>query len=144
MYYQDCIFGGQYANHIFFRDRHPGYDDGIYAGLRYQEILTHTNKSLNDLVKDKLGKYYNTDEIKVATTDTKKWKIVEGIKKYADTRNYKYDETEGIKVIKDNGWALVRASNTGPNVTVRFEATSKRGLTMIQKEFMDVIGIICK
>lgn len=144
MYYKDCIFGGQYANHIFFRDRHPGYDDGIYAGLRYQELLTHTNKSLNDIVKDKMNKYYNTDEIKIATTDTKKWKIVEGIKKYADTRNYKYDETEGIKVIKDNGWALVRASNTGPNVTLRFEATTKRGLTMIQKEFMDVIGIICK
>ena len=144
MFYQDCVFGGQYANHIFFRDRHPGYDDGIYAGLRYQEILTHSNKSLHDMVKDKVGKYFNTDEIKISTTDTKKWKIVDGIKKYADTRNYKYDTTEGIKVIKDNGWALVRASNTGPNVTLRFEATSKRGLTMIQKEFMDVIGIICK
>jgi phosphomannomutase/phosphoglucomutase len=144
MYYNDCIFGGQYANHIFFRDRHPGYDDGIYAGLRYQEILTHSNKTLNDIVKDKMNKYFNTDEIKIATTDAKKWKIVEGIKKYADTRNYKYDETEGIKVIKDNGWALVRASNTGPNVTLRFEATTQRGLTMIQKEFMDVIGIISK
>lgn len=140
----DCIFGGQYANHIFFRDNHPGYDDGIYAGLRFQEILTHTNKSLHDIVKNKMKKYFNTDEIKVKTTDTKKWKIVEGIKKYADTRNYKYDETEGIKVIKDKAWALVRASNTGPNVTIRFEATTKRGLQAIQKEFMDVIGIISK
>ena len=144
MYYNNCIFGGQYANHIFFRDNHPGYDDGIYAGLRYQELLTHTNKSLHDIVKHKMSKYYNTDEIKIKTTDTKKWKIVEGIRKYADTRNYKYETTEGIKVIKENSWALVRASNTGPNVTLRFEATSKRGLTMIQKEFMDVIGIASK
>ena len=143
MVFEDCLFGGQYANHIFFRDRHPGYDDGIYAGLRYQELLTHSNKKLHDIVKNKKT-YYNTDEIKIKSTDTKKWKIVEGVKEYADMRNYKYDTISGVRVIKDNSWALVRASNTGPDLTIRFEATSKRGLTMIQKEFMDVIGIISK
>jgi phosphomannomutase len=143
MVFEDCLFGGQYANHIFFRDRHPGYDDGIYAGLRYQELLTHSNKKLHDIVKNKKT-YYNTDEIKIKSTDTKKWKIVEGVKEYADMRNYKYDTISGVRVIKDNSWALVRASNTGPDLTIRFEATSKRGLTMIQKEFPAVIGIISK
>ena len=144
MFYEDLYFGGQYANHIFFRDDHPGYDDGIYAGLRYQEMLTHTNKSLHDIVKRKLSKYYHTDEIKIRTTDTKKWKIVKGVKEYADMRNYKYTEIDGIKVEKENSWALVRASNTGPDITLRFEATTKRGLTLIQNEFMDVIGIVSK
>ena len=144
MVFEDCLFGGQYANHIFFRDRHPGYDDGIYAGLRYQEVLSHTNKNLYDIVKPKLSKYYHTDEIKIRTTDDKKWKVVEEVKKYADMRNYKYQTIDGIKVIKNNSWALVRSSNTGPDLTLRFEATSKRGLTLIQKEFMDVIGIACK
>ena len=140
----DCLYGGQYANHIFFRDKHPGYDDGIYAGLRYQEILTHTNKSLYDIIKPRLSRYYHTDEIKIKTTDEKKWKIVQAVKEYADLRNYKYQEIDGIKIIKGTSWALVRASNTGPNLTLRFESTSKRGLTMIQQEFMDVIGIVSK
>ena len=145
MFYDDLYFGGQYANHIFFRDNdHPGYDDGIYAGLRYQEMLSHTNKKLHQIVKPLLSKYYHTDEIKIHTTDEKKWKIVEGIKEYAETRNYRFEEIDGIKVLKDKSWALVRASNTGPDITMRFEATSKKGLTMIQREFMDVIGIVSK
>ena len=144
MVFEDCLFGGQYANHIFFRDSHPGYDDGIYAGLRFQEILTHTNKDLYDIVKPKLSKYFHTDEIKISTTDTKKWKVVEEVKKYANMRNYKYDTIDGIRVIKENSWALVRASNTGPNLTVRFEATSKKELAAIQKEFLDLVGIVNK
>ena len=144
MVFEDCLFGGQYANHIFFRDSHPGYDDGIYAGLRYQEYLSHQHRSLYQLTKNKLSKYYHTDEIKIRTTDDKKWKVVEQIIKYADMRNYKYDTISGVRVIKDNSWALVRASNTGPDLTIRFEATSKKGLTMIQNEFMDVIGIVSK
>ncbi len=143
MFYNDLDFGGGYSNHVFFGDRHPGYDDGIYAGLRFQEMLSHTNKHLSDMTKH-LPKYFNTDEIKIKTTDDKKWDIVNGVKEYADLHKYKYMTTDGIKVIKENSWALVRASNTGPNLTLRFEAKSKRGLTMIQNEFMDVIGIISK
>jgi len=144
MVFENCLFGGQYANHIFFRDRHHGYDDGIYAGLRYQEYLSHVNKSLHDIVKSKIKKYYNTDEIKISTTDSKKWKIVEGVKKYADTRNYKYEVLDGIKITKKDSWALVRASNTGPNLTLRFEAKSKAALVKIQKEFLDAVGIVSK
>ena len=144
MFYEDCVFGGQYANHIFFRDNHPGYDDGIYAGLRYQEYLTNNKKDLHSLVKNNMKKYFNTDEIKLATTDEKKWEIVKGIKEYADRMNYKYDSIDGIKVIKENSWALVRASNTGPNITMRFEANTRRALLAIQKEFMDVIDKVNK
>lgn len=76
---QHITFGGGYSNHIFFGDRHPGYDDGIYVGLRVQELLSHTSKSFSDLNKG-LNHYYNTEEIKVKTTDEKKFEIVEGIK----------------------------------------------------------------
>ena len=144
MYEHDCIFGGQYANHIFFRDSHPGYDDGIFAGLRYQEVLTNSNKDLHSIVKNNLKQYFNTDEIKLQSTDENKWKIVEAVKKYADDQNYRYQTIDGIKVIKDNSWALVRASNTGPNVTLRFEANTRRALEAIQKEFMAVINEVSK
>lgn len=136
-------FGGGYSNHIFFGDRHPGYDDGIYVGLRVQEMLSKTNKTLNELAR-KLPHYYNTEEIKVKTTDDKKFKIVEGIKNYCNSHNYNYSTIDGVKVFKETGWALVRASNTGPNLTLRFEATSEGQLKKIQKEFTDVIEILKK
>lgn len=143
MFEQKINFGGGYSNHIFFADRHPGYDDGIYVGLRVQEMLTNSPKTLNEITKG-LKHYFNTGEIKVKTTDEKKFKIVEGIKKYCDTHKYEYQTIDGIKVFKDNGWALVRASNTGPNLTLRFESTTESGLKKIQKEFMDVLNILQK
>ena len=139
----DIPFGGGYSNHIFFKDRHPGYDDGIYVGLRVQEMLSHSNETFNEMFR-KLKLYYNTQEIRVKTTDAKKFKIVEGIKKYCDSHNYKYSTVDGIKVFKGESWALVRASNTGPNLTLRFESNTESGLKKIQKEFMDVLGILEK
>ena len=134
-------FAGGYSNHIFFGDTHPGYDDGIYAGLRFQEMVANSGKKLSKLV-DSLPVYFNTEEIKISTTDEKKWKIVEEVKKYCDVRGYEYSLTDGVRVEKQNGWALVRASNTGPNLTLRFEATTKRGLTLIKKEFMDLLNVV--
>ena len=139
----DIPFGGGYSNHIFFKDRHPGYDDGIYVGLRVQEMLSNSNETFNDMFK-KLKLYYNTPEIRVKTTDAKKFKIVEGIKQYCDSHNYKYSTVDGIKIYKGESWALVRASNTGPNLTLRFESNTESGLKKIQKEFMDVLGILEK
>lgn len=139
----DIPFGGGYSNHIFFKDKHLGYDDGIYVGLRVQEMLSHTKKSLCELNYG-LNQYYNTDEIKVKTTDEKKFKIVDGIKDYCDSQKYKYITVDGIKVIKEDGFALVRASNTGPDLTLRFESTTEKGLEKIQKEFMDVLAILQK
>ena len=140
---KDIMFGGGYSNHIFFRDRHPGYDDGIYLGLRMQEMLSNTDESLMDMVK-KLNHYYNTEEIKVRTTDEKKWNIVEGVRKYANQKGYSYSEVDGVRIYKENGWALVRASNTGPNLTLRFEANTERELKKIQEEFMAVLEILQK
>ena len=131
-------FAGGYSNHIFFGDTHPGYDDGIYAGLRFQEMVASSGKKLSKLV-DSLPVYYNTEEIKISTTDEKKWKIVEEVKKYCDVRGYEYSLTDGVRVEKQNGWALVRASNTGPNITARFEARTKERLEEIQKEYTELI-----
>lgn len=139
----DIPFGGGYSNHIFFRDKHPGYDDGIYVGLRVQEMLSHTTYNLSDMLT-RLNNYYHTDEIKVKTTDELKFKIIDEIKKYAKDKKYKIDETDGVKVIKDNSWGLLRASNTGPNLTLRFEATTKDELKNIQHELMSVLNKIMK
>lgn len=131
-------FGGEYSGHLYFTDRWPGIDSGLYNGLRMLEILSKTDKSLTDLL-DGINTYYNTPEIKVAVTDETKFKIVEAVTKYVQSKNYKYLDVDGIRVQFDDGWALVRASNTGPNLTLRFEAKTPERLEEIKKEFEEIV-----
>ncbi len=135
----DLMFGGELSGHVYFRDKFLGFDSGIYAGLRLCEILSNTDKSVEDLLYG-IEKYYSTEEIKVKTTDDKKFDIVNSVKEYCDSKNYQYITVDGIRVEFDDSWALVRASNTGPNLTVRFEAKTKERLEQIQNEFGEVIN----
>lgn len=135
----DLDFGGEYSGHIYFRDKFIGIDDGIYAGLRMIEILSNSDMKLSEMLKD-INKYYSTEELKIAVPDNKKFKIVDAVKKYA--KNNKYDTCllDGVRVNFDYGWALVRASNTGPNITMRFEANDKKKLKKLQEEFEKVVN----
>lgn len=134
----DFDFGGEYSGHIFFRDKFPGFDDGIYGGLRMIEILSHSDKNFSDLLEG-IHEYYSTEEIKIAVTDETKFDIVEKVKEYALSKNYSIITLDGVRVSFEDGWALVRASNTGPNLTVRFEAISEERLMELQNEFINVI-----
>ena len=125
---------GELSGHIYFRDRWPGYDDGIYAGMRLIEMLSHSDKPLSSYL-DNLEKYYSTPEIKVKVNDDKKFDIVNKIKDYCDSKNYHYITIDGVKVKFPDGFALVRASNTGPNITMRFESRDENKLLAIQNEF---------
>lgn len=132
----DFDFGGEYSGHVFFRDRFPGFDDGIYGGLRMIEILSNMEENLSFLTK-KFNKYYSTEELKFKVTEENKFAIVEKIEKYAINRGYNIITIDGVKVEFDDSWALVRASNTGPNITARFEANTEERLIEIQKEFVE-------
>ena len=109
-------FSGELSGHVFFRDRFNGYDDGIYAGLRLVEILTNTNKNIEELLSG-IPIYKSTPEIKIATDDNIKFQVIDEIKKYAESKNYNILTVDGVKVLYSDGAALVRASNTGPNIT---------------------------
>jgi phosphomannomutase/phosphoglucomutase len=136
-------FGGEYSGHFVFTDKWPGFDSGIYSGLRMLEILSNGVLTFSHLL-DGITVYYNTPEIKIPVSDENKFKIVDEVKKYCHEKNYKTIEIDGVRVEDDNSWALVRASNTGPNLTVRFEATTEERLKEIQKEYMEVIKKIEK
>lgn len=133
-------FGGEFSGHVFFRDKFPGFDDGIYGGLRLLEVLNKTNKKLSELL-DGINKYYSTEELKFEVTDDNKFKIVDEIKKYAKEKQYKFNDIDGIRVEFDDSWALVRCSNTGPNITARFEAKTLDRLDEIQNEFVNLVNI---
>lgn len=134
----DLPFGGELSGHVYFRDRWPGFDSGLYAGLRLIEILSNTNKSVDELL-DNITEYYSTEELKFASPDTEKFEIVDQVKEYVEKKGYKFIDIDGIRVLFEDGWALIRASNTGPNITVRFEAKTQPRLQEIQEEFTNLI-----
>ncbi|MEG1559175.1 MAG: phosphomannomutase/phosphoglucomutase [Bacilli bacterium] len=133
------LFGAEYSGHTWFKDRYQGFDDGIYAALRVIEILSKTNKTLSNELEG-LNKYYSTDEIRIEVRDSNKNLIVDEVKKYAINKGYNIVDIDGVRVEYDDGWALVRASNTTPSLTLRFESTSKERLNEIKKEYIDLVN----
>ena len=135
----DYPLSGELSGHVYFRDKWPGYDDGIYAGMRFIELLSHTDKSSSELL-DGINKYYSTEEIKVKVDDSKKFDIIDKIIKYSQDKGYNTLTIDGCKAKFNDGFALVRASNTGPNITMRFEAKTEERLRELQDEFTNELN----
>ena len=131
---ENLPFGGEYSGHMYFKDKWPGIDSGLYNGLRMLEILSKTDKKISEL-SDGMNVYYSTPEIKVKVTDESKFNIVDDVKAYATSKGYNILDIDGVRVQFEDGWALVRASNTGPNLTLRFEANTHERLEEIKNEF---------
>ena len=130
----DYPLSGELSGHVYFRDKWPGYDDGIYAGMRLIEMISNSDKPLSSYL-DNLSKYYSTPEIKVKVSDDVKFDIVAKMRKYCEDKGYNIVTIDGVKAKFDDGFALVRASNTGPNITMRFEAKTEDKLKAYQDEF---------
>lgn len=134
----DYILGGELSGHVYFRDKFPGYDDGIYAGIRLIEAISNLNVGLSSMLEG-INKYYSTKENKIAVDDSIKFDIVNKVKEYCISKGYKFITLDGVKVKYDDGFALVRASNTGPNITTRYEAKTEQRLEEITNEFNNLI-----
>lgn len=132
-------FGAELSGHVYFNDRFYGFDSGLYAGLRLIEILSNTNKKLSELLEG-VSDYYIVPEIKIASRDEIKFFVVEKIKKYCIDKGYKIITIDGVRVEFDDGWALIRCSNTGPNITAIFESISKNRLEEMKDEFIGLIN----
>ena len=132
---ENYSFGSELSGHVFFNDKWPNIDDGIYAGLRLIEILSKTDKTITELLEG-VNIYYSTPEIITKSTDEEKFKLIEKIKDYCTEKGYKVNDIDGVRAEFDNGWALVRASNTGPNISARFEGVTEDDMNKIQDEFI--------
>lgn len=126
-------FGGEYSGHLFFRDKWLGFDDGIYAGLRLLEVLSK-KRPLSHLLQN-YPRYYTYDN-NFPVLEEKKEEIVEKIKQYVLFKNYSYLSIDGVRVQFDDGWVLIRKSNTTPILTLRFEANTKERLEELKNEFL--------
>lgn len=135
---RNLIFAGEYAGHIYFNDEHYGYDDALYAGARMMQILSNTDKKLSELL-DGVTKYKGSPEVIVPVTDETKLEIVEKVKNKFINEGYKVIDIDGARVLFEDGWGLIRASNTGPNLTIKSEATTEEGWKRILEQIQEAI-----
>jgi phosphomannomutase/phosphoglucomutase len=133
-----ALLAGEMSGHFFFKDRYFGYDDGIYAALRLLEILSREGRTVGELLRD-LPRGHSTPEIRVECPDDVKQRLVESVRDYFRGR-YETTEIDGVRVrYSDGAWALVRASNTGPVIVLRFEAPTAERLAEVQAETLGVL-----
>ena len=137
-----ALMGGEMSGHIFFADRFPGYDDAIYASLRFLEIMERDGRPVSEFLSD-LPKTYSTPEIRVDCPDTVKFSVVRELTELYRAK-YPIIDTDGVRATFDGGWGLVRSSNTQPILVLRFEADTPEDLDRIQNIVMEDLERIKK
>ena len=123
---------GEMSGHIFFAFNYFGFDDALYASIKFLEILDNNDQKLSKIV-DKIPKVFNTPEIRIDCSDEIKFDVINNVIKNLDRYKKKIVDIDGIRVSENNGWWLLRASNTQPALVVRCESLSQKGLDF-QKE----------
>jgi phosphomannomutase/phosphoglucomutase len=134
---EDAPLAGEMSGHMFFADRYYGFDDAIYASLRLVEILSHTSETLSSLA-EKIPTYSVTPEIRIGCPDSEKFHVVEEVKNIFK-KDHKIVDVDGVRVLFQEGWGLLRASNTQPILVLRFEAKNERVLKDLKKKFFDIL-----
>jgi len=135
----NALLAGELSCHFMFKDRHFGFDDGIYALLRLFEIILQSGKTLQELVGI-FPKKFSSTEYRISCDDTAKWDIVDGVKNcFANQAGVKVMTIDGVRAEMENGWGIVRASNTQPALSMRFESDSKDGLCLVKKDFFEAL-----
>ncbi|MGM0556814.1 MAG: phosphomannomutase/phosphoglucomutase, partial [Myxococcota bacterium] len=118
----DAELAGEMSGHIFFNDRFFGFDDALYTTCRVLEILSHTDKQFSELLEG-IPETFATPEIRQPCDEDLKFEIP-GLVADEFARDYDVVTIDGVRVKFDDGWGLVRASNTQPVLVLRVEATS--------------------
>ena len=135
----NAIFGGEYAGHYAFNDgRGKAYDDGLYAGLRVLEYFTHMGKNTISTLFESLQRA-STEDIYIHATATQVTQTLKAIEENAHQLNVKMTKIDGIRLDFTDGFGVVRASNTGEYLTLRFDATDKTALQHIQNQFLSLM-----
>jgi phosphomannomutase / phosphoglucomutase len=125
-----AVLAGEMSGHIFFADRFYGFDDATYAAARVLEILSKTDKKLSELLSD-IPKTFSTPELRVPCSDDIKFDVTKKIAEHFSKTN-KVIDIDGARVVFEDGWGLVRASNTQALLVLRFEALTEDSLKKIR------------
>ncbi|MDZ7686724.1 MAG: phosphomannomutase/phosphoglucomutase [Gammaproteobacteria bacterium] len=137
----NAILGGEMSGHICFRERWFGFDDGLYATARLLEIVGSQSEGLGEMLAE-FPKSVSTPEIHIRVKEAEKFALIDKIVKSADFGDASLTTIDGVRADFASGWGLVRASNTGASLTLRFEADDQSTLEQIQSLFREQLQII--
>lgn len=133
-----AVFTGEMSGHMFFADEFFGFDDALYAAGRLLRILSGAEVPLSALMAD-VPRYPVTPEVRVTCPDERKFDIVARVTEEFK-RGHQVIDVDGARVLFDDGWGLVRASNTQPVLVVRAEARTEAGLAHIKRTLAAALG----
>ncbi len=130
---------GEMSGHMFFAEGWYGFDDAIYAAARLLGILDRSNRPLDEMVAE-IPAYASTPEIRVSCADEDKFGVVEQVRdRFLARDDVEVVDIDGARVIFEDGWGLVRASNTQPVIVLRFEGRDEAALERVRAEFTTVL-----
>ncbi len=132
-------FAGEFSGHVCFNDEFYGYDDALYAAGRLLKILSNNDMKVSEYFTD-VPKYVTSPEEYIEVGEEKKDIIVNKVLNYAKEKNYDVITIDGVRIEYDNGFALVRKSNTSASITVRFEGKTKESMEQYRLEIMKIIN----
>ena len=139
LFEKNALLAGEMSGHIFFKDRWFGFDDAIYAGSRMLEILSEKEKNSSDIFSE-LPQNLSTPEINISVSDENKFSIISKLIKILEKESGEINSLDGIRIDRDSCWGLIRASNTSPNLVLRFEGNSPQDLDDIKNVFKKAIS----
>lgn len=128
-----ALLAGEMSGHIFFADQYYGFDDAIYAAIRLLNILHHSQHSLDQFF-DSLPVCFNTPEIRIDCEDEKKFSVVHSIQNQLREDKIPFSDVDGVRVQAEEGWWLLRASNTQAILVARCEAETAEGLEKLKSQ----------
>lgn len=134
-----AIFGGEYAGHYVFNDgRGWGYDDGLYAALRVMEYLDQKGMTLSEALRA-YPKRHGTEDLYISTHQVQPVELLNFVEQQSAQLNAQISKIDGIRLDFDDGFGIIRASNTGEYFTVRFDANDAEGLNEIRHLFVSML-----
>ena len=135
----NALLGGEFSGHICFKDKWYGYDDALYSAARLLQILANSNKTIDEIFEE-FPKRCCTPEIKIPTTESEKFRIMDDLRENVDFPKATINPIDGLRVEYENSWGLIRASNTSPVLVLRFEAKDQKNLMAIQTMFQQKLN----
>ena len=133
-----ALLAGEMSGHIFFKERWYGFDDGLYAATRLLEILSKDSRSPAEIFAA-LPDTVNTPELQIKLAEGEQHAVIKELVARAEFPGARVSTIDGLRVDFDDGWGLVRASNTTPVLVLRFEADSRQALERIQDAFRALV-----
>jgi phosphomannomutase len=127
---------GEMSGHIFIKDQYYGFDDGLYAAVRF---MRHLQDLPIDLAtwRDRLPEIYNTPEMRIECAEDRKFMVIDEVRDRLQKSGVKFLDVDGVRAMTENGWWVLRASNTQPVLALRCESNSPQGLEILQSQVQE-------